>query len=377
MIVKNIIKTLEKDNAVCVNNLGIFKKEIISSKIIDDQIVPPYVKVVLSTAEKGVGFHFILNLSKWEELKIVDADIALSKWVDQLKVGVENNESVTFENFGTFRKDESGQITFESFIIKELNVEFEGLTKVQGVMRKEEKEVGKEVEIEESNASPVTYPETEEDPLMNDASCVVHPETEKIIETKIKKRKKKNHIGNILFLIVILISIGVLGLLFRDRIKLWINKLQIPQQTEAPFKDDLIFVSEDSSANNDNERIVTDDDFDFTENESSIIEQRPEPTVEKTQIQQAENQSVSVASGEIMIPHVQFEKGNFYVIAGSFIHEKDAIKHIQERGLSKYNPKLVFQKDVKNIRICIGIFQSEAEAIKFAQKNDKTYWILK
>ncbi|MBO7446228.1 MAG: SPOR domain-containing protein [Bacteroidales bacterium] len=76
-------------------------------------------------------------------------------------------------------------------------------------------------------------------------------------------------------------------------------------------------------------------------------------------------------------PYIQFEQGHFYVIAGSFPAEKDALAHIRQTHLDAFNPSLVLQDGVKNIRICIGIYDTEERAQQFIDSLQKKYWILK
>ncbi|HXK74390.1 MAG TPA: hypothetical protein PLL08_05720, partial [Bacteroidales bacterium] len=64
-----------------------------------------------------------------------------------------------------------------------------------------------------------------------------------------------------------------------------------------------------------------------------------------------------------------------YVIAGSFDTERRAVEHAilkQKQGLT---PKLLYQEYVSKIRICVGIYDTEEEALKaIPQGND--FWIL-
>ena len=76
-------------------------------------------------------------------------------------------------------------------------------------------------------------------------------------------------------------------------------------------------------------------------------------------------------------PYIRYEAGHFYTIVGSLPSEGDAVRHIRNRGLDQYEPKLVMQNGVGNIRVCIGIFDSEEEAEAFAKGTGLKYWILK
>ena len=74
---------------------------------------------------------------------------------------------------------------------------------------------------------------------------------------------------------------------------------------------------------------------------------------------------------------LRFEQGHYYVIAGSLPSEQDAVRHIKQRNLDQYEPKLVMQNGVSNLRVCIGIFDTEEEAENFAKNINPKYWVLK
>ena len=76
-------------------------------------------------------------------------------------------------------------------------------------------------------------------------------------------------------------------------------------------------------------------------------------------------------------PKTKFQKGKYYVIAGSFISENDAALHIKERALQHLNPLLLYQEGSNRIRVCIGIYNNENEANIYARKFNSNYWVLK
>ena len=75
--------------------------------------------------------------------------------------------------------------------------------------------------------------------------------------------------------------------------------------------------------------------------------------------------------------YIQFESGHFYAIAGSFPNEGDAVRHIRQKKLDQYSPVLVKQDGAKNLRVCIGVFDTEEEAETFAKGINSSYWVLK
>ena len=75
--------------------------------------------------------------------------------------------------------------------------------------------------------------------------------------------------------------------------------------------------------------------------------------------------------------YIRFEQGHYYAIAGSFPSENDVIRHIRQKKLDQYSPKILMQDGVKNLRVCIGVFDTEEEAEQFAKGVNSTYWVLK
>jgi hypothetical protein len=75
--------------------------------------------------------------------------------------------------------------------------------------------------------------------------------------------------------------------------------------------------------------------------------------------------------------YIRFEKGHYYAIAGSFPNESDVIRHIRQKKLDQYSPKILKQDGVTNLRVCIGVFDTEDEAERFAKGVNTTYWVLK
>ena len=75
--------------------------------------------------------------------------------------------------------------------------------------------------------------------------------------------------------------------------------------------------------------------------------------------------------------YIRFEKGHYYAIAGSFPAESDVLRHIRQKKLDQYSPKILTQDGVKNLRVCIGVFDTEEAAESFAKGVDSKYWVLK
>ena len=75
--------------------------------------------------------------------------------------------------------------------------------------------------------------------------------------------------------------------------------------------------------------------------------------------------------------YIQYERGYYYVIAGSFPAESVEKQYIRLKKLDEYSPKILLQDGVKNMRICIGVFDNEDEAECFAKRASSSYWVLK
>ena len=51
-------------------------------------------------------------------------------------------------------------------------------------------------------------------------------------------------------------------------------------------------------------------------------------------------------------------------------------RHIRQKNLDQYSPVIVVQEG-KNLRVCIGVFDTEEEAEQFAKGVNSQYWVLK
>ena len=157
------------------------------------------------------------------------------------------------------------------------------------------------------------------------------------------------------FVLLILIALGVLGYLFRQQLLTVFNNLKekITAPKEAVVTEEPETVAEDTIA------------YDETVAEDTVSE----PEVYTPEVVR------NTANGNY--PVIRFEQGHYYVIAGSLPSEQDAVRHIKQRNLDQYEPKLVTQSGVSNLRVCIGIFDTEEEAESFAKNVNPKYWVLK
>ncbi|HNW68679.1 MAG TPA: hypothetical protein PKK66_07515 [Bacteroidales bacterium] len=127
MVIRNLIASLQEEDSVYVNEMGLFRKEFVSSYVQDGQIYPPRYNVSLDPSDDGSGFAFIIFVSKQEQIRIVDADSEIRQWVSQLRESLKKGKSVVFEDFGTFSLLKNGVLSFTCDFIPALNIESEGM----------------------------------------------------------------------------------------------------------------------------------------------------------------------------------------------------------------------------------------------------------
>ena len=487
-MINYIIKALLNDNSIFINDLGTFTKQYQSARFDGDTILPPQYIVNLTVKDdQPDGTEFINLLCREKQCRITEAAAEISHWVEELKTALENNKSVSFDNFGTFSLSDKGVIQFVCDHIDEINREFEGMgvvrlgargddmeevqemNEVQEVneeeerirgeeerrlqeeaeqrLREEEERLAREAEekrlqeeaeqrLREAEEQERLAKEAEERRVQEEAEQRLREEEERRAREAEEKRLQEeaeqrlreaeeqerlakeaeerrlqeeaeqrlreaeenvnteevqeahvvqevqdakvvhestdtdgdNGDGNIpteekkkhrslwwLFVLLILIALGVLGYLFRQQLLTVFNNLKekITAPKEAVVTEEPETVAEDTIA------------YDETVAEDTVSE----PEVYTPEVVR------NTANGNY--PVIRFEQGHYYVIAGSLPSEQDAVRHIKQRNLDQYEPKLVTQSGVSNLRVCIGIFDTEEEAESFAKNVNPKYWVLK
>ncbi|MDR2979922.1 MAG: hypothetical protein LBV02_05745 [Bacteroidales bacterium] len=387
MIIKYIINLLKKEDNVYINELGLFEKQLVSATIKDDVITPPHYEVFFDANGEGNGFAFILKFAEREQKRLNVADTEIREWVAELKNGVLNNKSVEFEGFGTFSKNNKDDIVFKSAWIRELNIDFEGMDllkvengKVEFV--KIEKPQEYEAEISEDSKTEkiaeITVVGNEEEDCGEDHEDDID-----------QPKKKKCKWPSIILLIIILmmISLGYFG--YQNRIELELvykeYKYKIFNKKKNYYKQEVpewvIVVPKEVRPENyfidhieipfvheiEVERIG-----EMEEKENLEIIEQSEPIHSSL----PEQVNVITYPSSTVYQKIEYQKGNFYVIAGSFVNEKDAAKHIETTGLDKLNPYLLYQEGNNRVRVCIGVFAFGKSAEEYANSFNKNYWIL-
>ena len=437
-MIQYIIKALLKDDTIFINDLGTFTKTYQPARFDGDTMLPPqYVVTLTVTDDQPDSTEFINLVCREKQCRITEASAEINRWVEELKTAIENNKEVEFDNFGTFSLSNKGGITFVCDHIEELNCEFEGMgivklgeevqevkevnevngvNGVQEVNEEEERRLQEEAEqrlreaeeqeriakeaeekrlqeeaeqrLREAEEQERIAKEAEEKRLQEEAEQRLREaeeqerlakeaeDTEKVNKEEEKevmeeeeddddddekddendKSPKKHRSWWWLFVLLILIALGVSGYLFRQQLTDAFNKIKekATAPKEAVVTEEPVTVAEDTATYEEETTVA----------EDTVVE----PEVYTPEVVR------NTASGNY--PVIRYEPGHFYVIAGSLPNEQDAVRHIKQRNLDQYEPKIVMQPGA-NLRVCIGIFDTEEEAETFAKNINPKYWVLK
>lgn len=429
-----ILKTLQNEDHVFIERLGSFKLNLCHAKIEGETIQPPHYEVVFEHTDSEENHFTLTNLiSREQHCLFTQANEQVNAWVSELLTALQNNKSVTYEDFGTFMLDKKGNISFESAVIPQLNSLFEGMepidlkqinavpvvaepepesqifrepecaddTQIQDESEPESvEEIVEEKDnmhiqvesVEESESQIVRGPEC----ANNDTSVEVESEPEQQpIEESVEVNEdshiqvkpvdqtdeededddeddeyedddetgeKKHHLAWLWILLLLIAVLAAVGFVFKD--KLW-NYYQQWKEKKQPV-----------------EQVVEPQE---TPEATATIDEVTEPvepveeTIEPEQESEPEvfTPTVIKQSSDGKYDYIRFEKGHYYVIAGSFPNESDVIRHIRQKKLDQYSPKILKQDGVSNLRVCIGIFDTESEAESFAKGINSGYWVLK
>ena len=409
-MIQYIIKALLKNDSIFINDLGTFTKTYQSARFDGDTMLPPQYVVTLTVKDDQPDSTEFINLvCREKQCRITEASAEINRWVDELKTAIENNKEVEFDNFGTFSLSNKGGITFVCDHIEELNREFEGMgivklgeevqevkevngvngvNGVQEVNEEEERRLQEEAEqrLREAEEQERIAKEAEEKRLQEEAEQRLREaeeqerlakeaeDTEKVNKEDEKevmeeeeddddekddendKSPKKHRSWWWFFVLLILIALGVSGYLFRQQLTDAFNKIKekATAPKEAVVTEEPVTVAEDTATYEEETTVA----------EDTVVE----PEVYTPEVVR------NTASGNY--PVIRYEPGHFYVIAGSLPNEQDAVRHIKQRNLDQHEPKIVMQPGA-NLRVCIGIFDTEEEAETFAKNINPKYWVLK
>ena len=405
------------------------------AKIEGDTIQPPHYEVVFSQNDNEENNFALANLiSREKQCLFTFANEEITAWVSELLTALQNNKSVTYEDFGTFMLDKKGNITFESAVIPQLNSLFEGLEPIDlkhfeipaAPVVEPEPEPVEEPEPEpvvEPEPEPVVEPEPEPvvepepEPVVEpEPEPVVEPEPEPVVEPEPEpveepepepvvepvgannispindgdndnddddddeddedddneeeeeEIKKRHSLAWLWVVLLLLVVLGVLGYIFKDKLlgyyQQWKDRKQPVEQVVVPND------NADATATVDEKPVGANNDSPVNDSpEETVAEPEPEPVTYTP--------AVVKQSADGKYDYIRFEKGHYYAIAGSFPSESDVIRHIRQKKLDQYSPKILKQDGVTNLRVCIGVFNTEEEAESFAKGVNSSYWVLK
>ena len=414
-----------------IERLGEFRLRMKHAEIKNDTVYPPYNEVVFSPEESDENNFVLANLvSREKQCLFTEANEMLTAWVDELLAALRNNKSVTYEGFGTFMLDKKGNLSFENEIIPQLNSLFEGMEPIglaNPIAATVEDEVS-ENNVETENvvetepvvepepviepepiveSEPVVEPEpiVEPEPVVEpepivEPEPVVEPEPEVEPEPIVESEpvvepddededddddeddededeedvddeddededeedvddKKRHRLAWLWIVLLLLAVLGTLGYIFKDKLTdcyhQWRESKQSVEQT-----------------------VAADEQLDDTAEPVTVEEPvADEPEIVEEPAPEAYTPEVLKQTSDGTYNYVRFEPGHYYAIAGSFLGEADVERHIRQKGLDQYSPVIVKQDGAKNLRVCIGIFDTEEEAEQFAKGVNPGYWVLK
>ena len=338
MIIPSLIRALLEENSVTITGLGTFYVKKLSAQIKEEVVYPPQNVIEFEYSTEVEGFDFVSKLSKWEQIRIDKAQTEVSQWLDLLEKGLEHSQNLFFDDFGTFSKDPSGKMVFQSVINSQLNIENEGFEPVLITSK-----------IKEEH----------------------HRNTDKPVKDKrviLSKKKKKR--DRLWFTLTVVVALATLGALFlKDTFYHFYQTIFIKNEISLIIEEDedeiVAYINSTVETEEDDFIIIDDVNADEISNEVIFNENKSETKV--TPPKPAESNNL----------YFSYQKGKYYVIAGSFTNEKDALRHTKEKKLEKYPAKLIVHPDNPRVRVCIGAFDNEADANTFAAQIDKNYWVLK
>ncbi len=359
-----IIKALQQAESIYVNDLGTFSLHYEPARIEGEKLLPPRNVVTLDTKTDDDNLGFTNFICREKQCLLTETNREITQWVEELKNALANNKSISFEEFGTFSQDSKGRLTFEALDIPDLNIEFEGMPElslnVSDISTEEPDDnepQTEDVKIEEpiSVKEPISTEEPDDATPQEEETETEDSEVEDTDNTEETETPKKRRSLWWLFTLILLLILATLGYIFRNKIQdiirpvfeRFTHKEVEATKPEEIDSDTVSFTEEDTTA-------VTD---------TAVVEEPYEPEI--------------IKSSSAGYPYIRFEQGHYYVIAGSFPSEKDVLAHIRAKHLDEYSPKLVLQDGAPNIRICIGIYDTEEEAETFAKSINPKYWVLK
>ena len=190
-----------------------------------------------------------------------------------------------------------------------------------------------------------------------------------------RSHKKKKHGWIWLLLVLLLLSAaGVACYLYRTEVSAWLQDAKVWCQDFISEKLDGTKVDADTSACEEPLPAESPDDVALQDTLSDTVAM---DVVEIHEFAPEAEPAPIVTTADNKYRIVGFQMGKFYVVHGSFSSETDCEKHIRIAGFDKYNPMIVKQSGNSHLRVCLGVFPTEAEAQEFIDRHQLKAWILK
>lgn len=410
MIEQHIVQALLSRDSVTLTHFGTFSKERVPARIEDGKILPPHYLVEFHSMETGNPLDFLAEVAKIEKISLLDADAKVRAWTENVLQTLDQEQRLHLENFGTF----AGNASYFSFACDELpglNEDFEGMDSIEVQtpvpvisapseiaaeetenMSAESAPVAEEQPTEDLVAAPVETSESEdlvaapvaEEQLPEEsvAAPVETSESEDLVteqpaepEQAGGELKQKSHkwISVLFFILLILASIAFLLYIFREPLQMKYNELKDRYFQKEEIVADTLVTTQEEPVWMEEDTTLSFPDSLATDSLANEIE--PAEEIQPEPVPVTHSAPVTKSKVTQSFPRLDFEQGRFYVIAGSFSSLEKATQHAQWKASQGFTPSLLYQSGTSKIRICVAIFNSEAEANTYLA-NHQGFWIL-
>ena len=218
---------------------------------------------------------------------------------------------------------------------------------------------------------------SEETAISNESETEEESRADESQEPEKPTKSRGGCLWAVLILLLILAILGGLGYFYRDYVKDWcagakelVSQYFGNKQDTVPADTLLIQGVPDTTDKADTTLSVTD----TLAADTTTTAVEPAPTtapVETPALHQPRKTKVTAE-------RISFETGKFYVVHGSFTTAAACQQHIRLNHFNRFNPSIVSQAGSNRLRVCLGVFNSEAEAQQFLTSSPVAgAWILK
>ena len=403
---KYLIDILKEQNTIIIPGLGALT---LTNKETGEVMFMPFLK-----HDDGTLVNYIAQREGWEEN---EARNLIAKYVREIEAKLNVGDSYDMYQFGTFKKDGSGDIVFEKWIgiskmVRDIDaekpdsehfvrndvsekIEEQIEVKIEDEKAEEvqsdteilvpdshqeeaesiiEEEPEQKEEIQEEVVSVYTEEQQWEDDLDVPPINATKPEVPKkpIIEKtqKDKKRKSPLFYTMITFFVIVFGGLTTVAIFYND------VKSHLPFLSYDPSVKTEAKVVEPEPENDPVESVETENEFKeeilIQEEEEEIVEEGVKEVVSKPKIKKVSKpMPKKTQSGESSLP--------FHVIVGSFGEEANADRFASKLASEGFSTEVV--KNVGGIYlVSLASFSTRNEAISAAGSNNEKYpnsWVFK